>query len=221
MIPTSAVLPWLQAFPLQDLLRALEFMAILAGALSGLMEAMHKRLDLVGAIVVAGLAAFGGGTLRDILLDRRPFVWVEHAHHVWILIGLGLGALAFMRRRHLRPTRRLVAWPDTLGLGLFAATGTQMALQQGLPALIAVLMGVITAVFGGVLRDIVCNEIPTAFRDRQPYALCAFAGGWVLVGALALGFGEAGALLLATIATVGLRVAVLRRGWRVPDWSRD
>ena len=78
-------------------------------------------------------------------------------------------------------------WPDALGLGLFSAGGTQIALAQGLPAIVAVLMGVVTAVFGGVLRDIVCNEIPSAFSDHRPYAVCAFAGGWVLVAAARAG----------------------------------
>jgi uncharacterized membrane protein YeiH len=88
----------------------------------------------------------------------------------------------FLRARHFAPTERAVQWPDAAGLGLFTAGGTQMALSQGLPAIVAVLMGLITAVFGGVLRDIVCNEVPMVFRDGKPYAICAFFGCWMYIG---------------------------------------
>jgi uncharacterized membrane protein YeiH len=199
---------------------AVEAVATLAFALSGLIEAARKRLDAVGVVVVAGLAAFGGGTLRDILLDRRPFFWVQHAGWLWALLGLCLAAMVFMRARHLEPTERAMQWPDALGLGLFTAGGTQIALDAQMPALVAVMMGVITAVFGGVLRDIVCNEIPSAFRDHRPYAVCSFAGGWVMVAAHALGASPGLALLLAAATTASvLRAASLLSGLRLPAWQ--
>jgi len=196
----------------------IEIAATAAFALSGVIEAARKRLDAVGIAVVAFLAAFGGGTLRDILLDRRPFFWVANQWYVWALLGLCGGAMLMLRARHFRVTERAMQWPDALGLGLFAASGTQIALDAQMPGLIAVLMGVMTAVFGGVLRDIVCNEIPSAFRDHRPYAVCAFLGGWVVVvidrvaqmPVLALTAGG----LLATI----LRLLALRFEWTLPRW---
>jgi uncharacterized membrane protein YeiH len=104
-------------------------------------------------------------------------------------------------------------------LGLFSAVGTQLALAQELPGIVAVLMGVITATFGGVLRDIVCNEIPTALRDHRPYAICAFAGGWVLVLAQQGGMAPGLALVLAAAVAMGLRVAALLTGFTLPRWS--
>ncbi|RVU47504.1 trimeric intracellular cation channel family protein [Rubrivivax rivuli] len=201
------------------LLTTLEATATVAFALSGLMEAARKRLDAVGVCVVAGLAAFGGGTLRDVLLDRRPFFWVEHAGWLWALLGGCIVAMLLLRRRHFAPTERAMQWPDAVGLGLFSAGGTQLALAQGLPAIVAVLMGVVTAVFGGVLRDIVCNEIPSAFRDHRPYAVCAFAGGWVLVAARSLGLDDSAAVLLAAAATFGLRALALATDYRLPAWT--
>lgn len=201
-------------------LTGIEALATLAFALSGLLEAARKRLDVVGVCVVSGLAAFGGGTLRDVLLDRRPFFWVQHSDWLWALLGLCLAAMALLKVRHLAVTNRAMQWPDALGLGLFTAGGTQLALDQGLPALVAVLMGVITAVCGGVLRDIVCNEIPKAFHDHRPYAVCAFAGGWVLVGAQALGFGEGTGLLVAAGTATLLRVVALLTGLRLPGWRQ-
>lgn len=206
--------------PLLPLLQTLvEAGATLAFALSGLLEAARKKLDAVGVCVVAGLAAFGGGTLRDVLLDRRPFFWVAHPQWLWALLGLCIAAMAFLRARHFAPTERAMQWPDALGLGLFSASGTQLALAQDLPGIVAVLMGVITATFGGVLRDIVCNEIPTALRDHQPYAVCAFAGGWVLVGAQQAGLPAGAALVLAAATATGLRALALATGFTLPRWS--
>jgi uncharacterized membrane protein YeiH len=206
--------------PLLSLLQTMvEVGATLAFALSGLLEAARKRLDAVGVCLVAGLAAFGGGTLRDVLLDRRPFFWVAHPEWLWALLALCIGAMAFLRARHFAPTERAMQWPDALGLGLFSASGTQLALTQNLPGIVAVLMGVITATFGGVLRDIVCNEIPSALRDHRPYAICAFAGGWVLVLAQYSGVPQGWALVLAAATASGLRVLALVTGYTLPRWS--
>ena len=198
---------------------AVEAVATIAFALSGLIEAARRRLDAVGVCVVAGLAAFGGGTLRDVLLDRRPFFWVEHATWLWALLALCIVAMLLLRARHFAPTERAMQWPDALGLGLFSAGGTQLALAQGLPAIVAVLMGVVTAAFGGVLRDIVCNEIPRAFSDHSPYAVCAFAGGWVLVGAQAAGLSADAALLLGAGTATLLRALALATGFTLPAWQ--
>lgn len=191
----------------------------LAFALSGLIEAARKKLDLVGMAMVSGLAAFGGGTLRDILLDRRPFFWVENEIWVWILILICIGALLFMRSRHLELTERAMQWPDAIGLGAFTAGGTQLALNAGVPPVISVIMGVLTAIFGGVLRDIVVNEIPKAFSDHIPYAVIAFTGGWVVVGLNVLSVDAFVAVAVGAIFTIVLRVLALLFGWRLPIWK--
>ncbi|CAB4895197.1 unannotated protein [freshwater metagenome] len=191
----------------------------LAFALSGLIEAARKKLDLVGMAMVSGLAAFGGGTLRDILLDRRPFFWVENEIWVWILILICIGALLFMRSRHLELTERAMQWPDAIGLGAFTAGGTQLALTGGVPPVISVIMGVLTAIFGGVLRDIVVNEIPKAFSDHIPYAVIAFTGGWVVVGLNLLRVDAFVAVAVGAIFTIVLRVLALLFGWRLPIWK--
>ena len=200
---------------------AIEAAAILAFAYSGLLEAARKKLDVVGICVVVGLSAFGGGTLRDILLDRRPFFWVEHSAWLWVMLGLSVLAMLFLKARHFAPTERAVQWPDAIGLGLFTAGGTQIALAAGMPAIVAVLLGMVTAVFGGVLRDIVCNEIPQAFRDHRPYAVCSFAGAWGVVAADHLqAAGWIGLLAGAAVATT-LRALALVFDWRLPAWTPD
>jgi len=197
---------------------AVEVAATLAFAASGLLAGARKQLDVVGLCVVAGLSAFGGGTLRDVLLDRRPFFWVEHADWLWALMALCLAAMLGMRRRHLALTERAIQWPDALGLGLFTANGTLVALDAGMPAIVAVLMGVITACFGGVLRDIVCNEIPAAFHDHRPYALCSFVGGWVMVAAVWLDAPQWAAITAAATTALLLRCLALWTGWTLPAW---
>ncbi len=203
---------------LSHVLTAIEATATLAFAASGLLAAARKRLDPVGVCMVAGLAAFGGGTLRDVLLDRRPFFWVTHASWLWALLGVCVLAMLFMRARHFAPTARAIQWPDAAGLGLFTASGTQIALASGSPAIVAVLMGVVTAVFGGVLRDVVCNDIPSAFVDHRPYAICAFIGGWVLVGAHALGVPDGWSLAGAALVTAVLRGLALLTDFTLPRW---
>jgi uncharacterized membrane protein YeiH len=206
-------------FDFSLLLNVMEGLAILAFGLSGLLEAARKRLDVVGVCVVAGLAAFGGGTLRDILLDRRPFFWVQHAAWLWVLLAFCIVAMLTLRSRHFDLTERAVLWPDALGLGLFSASGTQIALAMQMPAIVAVVMGVITAVFGGVLRDVVCNEIPSAFRDHRPYAVCAFIGSWMLVLAQALNAPDWIGLVAAASTTIMLRGLALWLDYRLPAWD--
>ncbi len=197
---------------------ALEVIGTLAFALSGLLEAARKKLDIVGMAMVTFLAAFGGGTLRDILLDRRPFFWVQNQFWIWVVLGMCLLALIFIRGRHLEPTERATAWPDAIGLGIFSAGGTFIALQAGMPAIVAVIMGIITAVFGGVLRDVVVNEIPRAFVDHQPYSILAFAGGWVVVGMDYLGASSFIAVGVGALVITVLRFAAMILGWRLPTW---
>ena len=197
---------------------ALELSATIAFTLSGVMAAARSRLDAVGVYAVAFLAALGGGTLRDILLDLRPFFWVRHVEYLWGVLALSTAAMIFMRKRHFEPTEKVIQLPDALGLGLFAAVGVDLASAHGMPALVAVLMGVITSVFGGVLRDIVCNQIPAAFSDHRPYALCAFLGGWVYLGLQALDTPDWLTLSATVFFTAGLRMLARWRDWQLPIW---
>jgi uncharacterized membrane protein YeiH len=166
---------------LDSFLLFFEALGVIAFALSGIIEAARKQFDLVGVVMIGAIAAFGGGTLRDVLLDRRPFFWVEQEAWVWALIVAGLALPFFFRARHIEFTEKAMLVPDAFGLGIFAAGGTHIALQTGQTPMIAVLMGVITAVVGGILRDVLVNEVPRAFHDHQPYAVIAFAGGWLVV----------------------------------------
>lgn len=199
----------------------IETLATLAFATTGVLEAARKRLDVVGVCVVSSLAAFGGGTLRDILLDRRPFFWVSHWELLLVVLVFAVLALSFMRSKHFEPTERLIRLPDAIGLGLFTASGTQIALSMQMPALVAVLMGVMTAVFGGVLRDVFCNDIPKVFHDHRPYAICAFVAGCIAVACDAYGMAQWATLVISSLTGFGLRLAVMIWDIRLPAWRPD
>ncbi len=198
---------------------AIEICATFAFALSGLIAGARKKLDAFGVFVVTGVAAFGGGTLRDVLLDRWPFFWVDHANWLWLMLTLCLLAMMFMRSRHIQITERAIQIPDALGLGLYAALGTQIALGLHMPVIICALMGVMTAVFGGVLRDIFCNEIPKAFNDHQPYAVIAFTGSLLVVALNGIDLPQ----WLCVFIPAGLifltRIMAIFLGWRLPGWK--
>jgi len=163
------------------LVTIIEITAVLVAAFSGFIEARRKRMDLVGVFTVAFIAAFGGGTLRDILLDRRPLFWVQHQEYAILIFVLALVASPLMRTLRHIVSERLIVIADAFGLGLFSVAGASAAMEANMPLFIASMMGVITGIFGGVLRDIVCNEVPMVFRDGKPYAICAFLGSWMFL----------------------------------------
>ena len=207
------------AVRLDWVLTAIEIAGTLAFALSGFIEAARKRMDIVGAAAVTFFAAFGGGTLRDILLDRRPFFWVQHSEYVWAVLALVVAGTVWLRAGHLSPSARPMLWADALGLGLFSASGAGLAWEMGQPAIVCALMGVVTGVFGGVMRDVLCNEVPAIFSDHRPYAVCSFAGAWSFLAVAWLHGPGWPALAVGILVTAGLRLLALARGWRVPGWE--
>ncbi len=120
--------------------------------------------------------------MRDVLLDRRPFYWVEHEYYVLLIFAMSIGAAIVFRVVSTVASDRAMLVADAIGLGLFSVTGTSLALVAQMTPTVAVMMGIISAVFGGVVRDVLCNEVPMILRDRSPYATCSFVGCWVYVG---------------------------------------
>jgi uncharacterized membrane protein YeiH len=199
-----------------NLFRFLEVVAILAGAFSGFIEARRKRMDVVGVFTVAFITAFGGGTLRDILLDRRPLFWVTHQEYAILIFVLALVAIPLMRTLRQIVSERLMIVADALGLGLFSVLGVVAAMEAHMPLFIASMMGVITGTFGGVLRDIVCNDVPMVFRDGRPYAICAFAGCWLYL-LLVQGRTDADLAMWISAAVIALlRLLTWKFGVRLP-----
>jgi uncharacterized membrane protein YeiH len=208
-------------FSLDTIFYVGEAIGVLAFTIAGVLAGVRKRLDAVGVVVIAFLTALGGGTLRDVLLDRRPFFWVAHEEWVWVVIFLGVAGSIFLRARHFEPTFRAIQWPDAIGLGLFAASGTQIALDAGSTPLIATLMGVVTAAFGGMIRDILVNDIPWVVASYQLYAIIAFAGGWLVWLLGVVGATPALAVGLGAIAITATRMLAIVFNWQLPNWRAN
>ncbi len=194
----------------------IELSATIAFAISGILEARRQNMDLIGVFTLAFITALGGGTLRDVLLNRHPLTWIADPSYALMIFGLSvIGAILF-RGNHFHPTERWIVIPDALGLGLFAATGTAYALNLGVSVFVALLLGVITATFGGVLRDLFCAEIPSVFRRTQLYATCAFAASFAYWFIHANGGDHEISTFASIFVGASLRLLALRFDWRLP-----
>ncbi|AGW89148.1 MULTISPECIES: trimeric intracellular cation channel family protein [Cupriavidus] len=203
--------------PLPLILHIMEVIGVLAFAVSGVVDARKQRLDVVGTFVVAFATAFGGGTVRDVLLDRRPFYWVDHEGYVLLIFAMSFGASLMLRVLSRVASERTLIVADAIGLGLFSVTGASLALVAQMTPTVAVMMGIISAVFGGVVRDVLCNEVPMILRDRSPYATCSFIGCWIYVGMTWLAVQQEAALLTGAVAIIAMRLVSVRYGWKLPS----
>ncbi|WP_323118435.1 trimeric intracellular cation channel family protein [Burkholderia alba] len=194
----------------------LEAIATLAFAISGFVEARKNRLDSVGTFFIALATAFGGGTARDIMLERRPFYWVEHQNYVIVIFALALFAPLVLRMMSRLSAERMLLVADAIGLGIFSISGTSIALDAEMPYFIAVMMGVITGVFGGIIRDVLCNDIPLILRDSRPYATCAFVGCWFYLLLVWLQVDSVYSVLLATGFILIARLVTYKLDVRLP-----
>ena len=187
-------------------------------AISGVLAAGRKGFDLFGVVVIALVTAIGGGTLRDILLDRRPVFWIGDVNYLYAAAGAALLALVWVH--HRRPPLKLLLYADALGLALFTISGTRIAYELGVGPVIAVLMGCITGVAGGVLRDILSAEIPLLLRDREVYATASIAGAivYLLVHGLA-DMAQTPAAVCGIVVVAAIRFIAI--GWklRVPAFN--
>ncbi len=158
---------------------AFDLFGVAVFAISGALVAGRKSMDLFGVLVIAIVTSLGGGTLRDTILDNHPVVWIRDDLYILVAVLAALGTIVWVRlTRPIHETGLLVA--DAFGLAIFTVIGTQVALAQSVPISAAVIMGVMTGVAGGVIRDIICNEIPLIFH-REIYATACIVGSLVYI----------------------------------------
>jgi uncharacterized membrane protein YeiH len=189
--------------------------AVAVNALTGVMEAERKAIDVMGATLVAVATALGGGTVRDVLLNRNIF-WI--ADQTYLITAVICGLAAFFLLRHREIPARWFLIPDAIGLALFTAIGTEAALQWHTPWLAASLLGVITGVFGGVLRDVLCNEVPLVMRAGELYATAAWLGALLLIGLQEAGVERVWASGVAMAAILLLRLAAIHYHLTLPSF---
>jgi len=195
-------------------MRVIDLLGVAVFAISGALAGGRKGLDLLGVTVIAVVTSIGGGTLRDVLLDRHPIFWIADPSYLWAALGGTVAAVAYSR--HWVSTRRALLVADALGLAFFTIGGVQVTLQAGHSALIALLMGTITGVAGGVARDLLTGEIPLILRPGRLYATAAIAGAAIhLLLLRVIPFPESSALAgMATTAI--LRLLAIRYELTLP-----
>lgn len=199
------------------MLYLLDLFGVAVFAITGSLAAGQKAMDLFGVVVVALVTALGGGTLRDLLLGRAPVFWVNDTLYLIVVVITSL--LTFWLTRMRPPTgqtvRRALLVADAFGLAIFTVLGARITLESGANALIACIMGVMTGVAGGVIRDLLANQIPLILRS-EIYAVASLCGALVYVLLLALQFDAAQATIPAVLTTLILRLVAIRRRWSLP-----
>ena len=156
-----------------DIFYTLDILGTIAFAISGTLVAINKRLDPFGVFIIAFVTAVGGGTLRDVLIGRSPVSWMLDLNYVYAIIGATI--FAILIRKKISYLSKSLFLFDTIGLGIFTIIGTEIGVQHNLHPIISIALGTITATFGGVIRDILCNKIPVVFR-KEIYASACIIG---------------------------------------------
>jgi uncharacterized membrane protein YeiH len=195
---------------------ALDLAAVFVFALTGGLAASRAQLDIVGFVFVACLTAVGGGTLRDLLLDRKV-IWV--AEPLYLGIAAGAAVLVFLTAHLLESRIRTLAWLDAGALAVAVPAGVGVALELGQPWPIVLVAGIVTGCMGGLMRDVVCNEVPLVLKQGELYVTCALAGASAAMVALAGGLGVSAALVACAGVTLALRAGSLAFGWRLPVYK--
>ncbi len=194
----------------------LEMTGTAAFAVSGALAASRKNMDIFGFCVLALMPAVGGGTIRDIIINRVPVFWI--ADNRYIAVAIIAALIVFFTSYRPGSRRQILIWMDALGLALFAALGTEICLQHDTGPLVAIMLGVTTAVTGGMIRDIICNEIPLIL-SREIYATAAFVAAVCYVLANNIGLGEPLSLGIAVIAGFAIRALAIIYDWSLPSFG--
>ena len=199
------------------LLVLLDYASVLVFALTGALVASRAQLDIVGFFFIACLTAVGGGTLRDVLLNREFVFWV--AEPTYIAIACTAALVVFFTAHLLESRYRALIWLDSLALAIAVPAGVGVAMGLEQPAAIVLIMGMVTGCLGGLMRDVVCNEVPLVLKQGELYASAAFAGAGAALVARELGAGTLTVLAACAVLTWVLRAGSLAFGWRLPVYK--
>ena len=197
---------------------AIDILGTIAFAISGVLVAMEKKLDLFGVLIIAFVTAVGGGTLRDMLIGNTPVVWMRESVYIFTILGTVIFAILFVNQlKYLRKTLFLF---DTIGIGLFTMVGIEKGLSAELMPIMCIILGTITASFGGVIRDILCNEIPVIFH-KEIYATACILGGISYFLLIQLPIDNAYAYIAAILIIILVRILAVRFHIALPSIYRS
>jgi uncharacterized membrane protein YeiH len=191
----------------------LDIIGTMAFAMSGALTAMNKKLDPFGVFIIAFVTAVGGGTLRDIMIGRTPVGWMRDLNYVYVIV-IGF-ILAIIFRKKFDRLRTSLFLFDTIGLGVFTLIGLEKGINIGLHPVICIALGTMTACFGGVIRDILCTEIPVIFR-REIYATICILGGIVFFMLRKLNLDNDVLYLTTSLVIISVRLMAVKFKWYLP-----
>jgi len=186
-------------------------------ALSGALAAGKHRMDPFGVIVLASVTAIGGGSIRDALIGATPVFWIRDPNYIIVILATVVACLVLVRKPHKLPARTLPI-ADALGLALFTVIGAEKALLMGLSGMVAVVMGLITGVGGGIIRDLLCRQIPMVLRT-EVYATASIVGGICYTLSIFVGMESMTSLLIAMFSTLIIRLSAIRWHLSLPAFD--
>lgn len=198
-----------------SLFNILEVLGTIAFAISGALSAMNRRLDLFGIFIIAFVTAIGGGTLRDALIGETPVTWMENIVYIYLIGSVTILSIIFRNKiDHLKKSLFLF---DTIGLGVFTITGVETGIQNDLDPIISIALGAMTGTFGGVIRDILCNEIPVIFR-KEIYATACIIGALAYIIMYDLGVRTDVIYLVTSLTVILIRLIVVKYHISLPSF---
>lgn len=200
---------------MQTFIFIMDIMGVIVFAASGALVASRKEMDLVGFGLMASLTGVGGGTLRDLLLDR-PVFWISDPLPVWIC--LGIATLIFFSAHIIQRRYVVLLWADAIGIALYGVMGAELARQIGAGPLVAIVMGMMTASFGGLIRDVICNETPLIL-GKEVYATAAALAAAVHIGLSSFGVPFEISVFSGIVAGFLLRAAGIAKGLALPTYK--
>jgi uncharacterized membrane protein YeiH len=187
-------------------------------AASGAFAAMERRLDPFGVLIIAFATAIGGGTIRDLLIGDLPVAWLNHGTTIWVIVTAALITIFF--GSYLKKLDRMLFLFDAIGLGLFTMVGIQKGLAHGFSMGISIMLGTITGCFGGVLRDVLLNNVPLIFQ-KEIYASASILGGLLFFLMLFMGVGNNPAYILVILTVFFIRILAVRYNWSLPKFYEN
>ena len=199
-----------------DFMLFIYLVAITAEAMSGALAAGRRNMDAFGVAVIAFVTALGGGTIRDVVLGNYPIGWTQHPAYVYLVLGSGL--LTMLIAPYMHHMKRIFLMLDALGLIAFSLIGSSIALQLNYPLVVVIMAGMLTGISGGVLRDVLCNQVPVVFRRELYASVSLFVCACFLV-LRAAGVHADINTAICFVAGFGFRMLALRFGWRLPTFS--
>jgi uncharacterized membrane protein YeiH len=198
-----------------SLFNILDLLGTVAFAISGALSAMNRRLDLFGIFIIAFVTAIGGGTIRDILIGSTPVTWMENTIYIYLIGVVTIFAIIFRRKLdHLKKSLFLF---DSIGLGIFTITGVEIGIQNDLNPIISITLGAMTGTFGGVIRDILCNEIPVIFR-KEIYATACIVGGLAFVIFYEIGMPQDVIYVITSVTVIAIRLLAVKFHISLPSF---